>query len=328
MRLLRVAIVALLALGILAAPVAAEGQQPGKVYRLGLLSPTSPPVAGQTAVSLIVAALRELGYVEDENLVIERRYAEGKFDRLPALARDLVQLGVGVIVAISPVAVEAARDVTQTVPIVMFAAGDPVARGFVASLARPGRNITGVVIAETGLADKRLALLKEAIPRVTRVAILVNGEDHVRDQAQEAQKAARALGLALAVVNVRGDAYEQAFAKMVSARAQALLVPASSLFNRDRRQIIALALKHRLPVMYQWRESAEEGGLMAYGSSIAALSRRAASYIDRIFRGVRPADLPMEQPISYELVINLKTAKALGLTIPPSVLARADQVIE
>jgi putative ABC transport system substrate-binding protein len=205
---------------------------------------------------------------------------------------------------------------------------DPVRLGYVASLARPGGNITGVVISETGLADKRLELLREGVPRATRIALLASGDIGIKEQVQEADRAASSIGLTLLVVDVSNRDYERAFARIAAEHAHALFVPSSPILNADRKRIIALAAKQRLPAIYQWREHAAEGGLMAYGSSISWLSRHAASYIDRIFKGANPAELPMQQPIAYELTINLKTAKALGLTIPRSLLLRADQVIE
>jgi putative ABC transport system substrate-binding protein len=206
---------------------------------------------------------------------------------------------------------------------------DPIAAGFVASLARPGGNITGVLIAaEETLAGKRLGLIKEAVPRSTRIGLLSPADAGSRIQVQEAEKAASSLGVKLIVVEVQGDEYDRAFARLTAERPAALLVAASPFFFRGTRQIIALAAKHRLPAIYEWREQVAEGGLMAYGSSLAERSRRAAAYVDRIFKGANPGDLPIEQPTKFELVINLKTAKALGLTIPPSLLQRADQVID
>ena len=277
---------------------------------------------------LLPTALQQLGYAEGQNLVIERRFAEGKRDRLRGLARELVQLRMEAIVAISDEPIRAAKDATQTIPIVMLGGSNVVREGFVASLARPGGNITGVVISETGLAPKRLQFLREAIPRATRIAVLAPGEEDYKVQLQDAEKAAASLGVTLAVIEVRAADYERAFAGMVAGRASALFVMSSPQLNRDRAGIIALAAKHRLPAIYQWREQVEEGGLMAYGSSISGLSRRMASYVDRILKGASPAELPVEQPSTYELVINLKTAKALGLTIPPPLLLRADAVLQ
>lgn len=279
--------------------------------------------------SLVPATLREMGYVEGQSLLVEWRYADGKVDRVPALARELIQLRPQVILAISPTAVEALRDTAADIPIVMFAAVDPVARGWVTSLARPGGRITGLVIApDTLLAAKRLALLREAAPRATRIAALTTEEPHAREQAQITQQAAAAAGATVVTVEVRGSAYAQAFEQALAQRAQALIVVASSILNRDRREIIALAARHRLPAIYQWSEHADEGGLMSYGSNLAVLSRRAAVYVDRLFRGASPAALPIEQPSTYELVINRKTARTLGLTLAATLLTRADRIVD
>jgi putative tryptophan/tyrosine transport system substrate-binding protein len=317
--------------GALAAPLGVEAQQAGKVYRLGILSPGGLPQPGMSSGPgyghlHLIEVLRELGYVEGQNLVVERRYAEGKTDRLPGLARELVRVPVDVIVAVS-VAVEVAKDATKTIPIVMGFATDPVGRGVVSSLARPGGNITGVAYSVgPEIHQKRLELLKEAVPNA-RIAGLA-GRDTSQSTMQATQQAASSLGVKLIVVEVRGDEYERAFATMVAERAAALAVISSSILNTDRRLIIKLAARHRLPAIYEWREHVEEGGLMAYGASVRDLYRRVAAFVDRILKGAKPADLPIEQPTTFEFVINLKTAKALGLTIPPSLLARADQVIE
>ncbi|HET7378783.1 MAG TPA: ABC transporter substrate-binding protein [Gaiellales bacterium] len=316
--------------GVVAAPLAADAQQVGRVYRLGLLYPIAPaPTEKKTSAVLIPAALRESGYVEGQNLVVERRYAEGRIDRFPGLARELVRLRMDVILAITTAAIRAARDATSTIPIVLYGNVDPVAAGFVTNLARPGGNITGVVIAPGGtLAGKKLELLKEAVPNATRIVLLAPADPGFSLQAQEVEKAALPLGVKLTVVEVRDRDYGRAFTTLATARPDALFVGANAQFYIDRKQIIELAAKHRLPAIYEWPEQGEDGGLMGYGTSLLGLSRRAASYIDRIFKGMSPGDLPIEQPTTLELVINLKTAKALGLTIPPSLLARADQVIE
>ena len=272
--------------------------------------------------------MRELGYADGQNLVVERRFAEGKIDRLPALARELVQLRVDVIVAVSE-AIPAARDATRTIPIVMGFGFNPVEQGFVASLARPGGNVTGVVYAPEGqLAGKRLELIKEMIPRDMKIAVLATHETDAKAQLEAARKAASALRVDLAVVEVQGAEYDRAFKAMAAERADALFVISRAILNRDRAQIIERAGQYRLPAMYEWREQVESGGLMSYGASLVALSRRVAAYVDKIFKGAKPADLPVEQPTNYSLVINLKTARTLGLTIPPSLLLRADHVIE
>jgi ABC-type uncharacterized transport system substrate-binding protein len=318
-------------LGVLAAPLVGEAQQAGRVNRLGILSPGGvPDPSVATAPNLVPMALRELGYVDGRNLVVERRFAEGKIDLLPGLARELVQLQVDVIIAAGVEAVQAARDTTGTTPIVMIVGIDPVARGWVASLSRPGGNITGVtVVAETVLAGKRLELIREAVPGAARIAVLTPGGSGASGaQLREAQKAASALRVKLVVVEVQGTDYDRAFAAMAAERVDALFVLMSPILTRDRKQIIERAAKYRLPAIYEWREQVEVGGLMSYGSSIVDLSRRVAAYVDKMFKGAKPADLPVEQPTKFELVVNMKTAKALGLTIPPAVLARADEVIQ
>jgi ABC-type uncharacterized transport system substrate-binding protein len=316
--------------GFLAAPLAAGAQQARRVYRVGILSPGGVPYPSvATAPNLVPMVLRELGYVEGRNLVVERRFADGQFDRLPGLARELVQLQADVILATGAEATQAARGATATIPIVMIVGVDPVARGWVTSLSRPGGNVTGLtVVAGTVLAGKRLELIKEAVPRATRIAVLGTGEFLSGPQAQEAEKAAATLRVKLVVVQVQGTDYDRAFGTMVAERADALFVLMSPVFTRDRKQIIERAAKYRLPAIYEWREHVEVGGLMSYGGSIGELSRSAAVYMDKILKGAKPAELPVEQPTKFELVINLKTAKTLGLTIPPSLLARADQVIE
>jgi putative ABC transport system substrate-binding protein len=316
---------------LLAVARAAEAQPAGKRYRVGILSPAGvPDPSVVTTPNLLPMVLGELGYVDGRNLVVERRFAEGKSDRLPGLARELVQLQVDVIFALGGDAVQAARDATTAIPIVMMSGGDPVARGWVGSLSRPGGNITGVTVAaETVLAGKRLELLREAVPGAVRIAVLAPGASpSVGHQLEEAQKAAASLRVKLVVVEVHGTAYDRAFAAIGDGRADALLVLQSPTLTRDRKLIIDRAAKARLPAIYEWREQVEAGGLMSYGASIVDLSRRVAAYVDKILKGAKPADLPVEQPTKFELVINLKTAKALGLTIPPSLLLRADQVIE
>jgi len=314
---------------LLAAPLAAVAQPAGRVYRVGILSPGGvPDPSVATAPNLVPGALRELGYVEGRNLVVERRFADGRIDRLPQLTRELVRLQMDVILAAAEPAVQAAKDTTATIPIVMMFGGDPVARGWVASLSRPGGNITGVTtVGETALAGKRLELIKEAVPGAARIAVLTTGAP-LTDSLREARQSASALRVKLVVVEVQGTDYDRAFAGMVAERTDALFVLPSPVLTRDRKQIIERAAKYRLPAIYEWREHAEVGGLMSYGSSIVDLSRHAAAYVDKILKGAKPGDLPIQQPTKYELVINLKTAKALGLTIPPSLLARADQVIE
>jgi putative ABC transport system substrate-binding protein len=325
----RLAPVLLVVLGLLAAPPGAGGQTAARVHRVGVLTVPAPPPPSDraSAAALLPPALRELGYVQGQNLLLDQRSAGGQHQRLAGLARELVQLRTDVIVAIGNEAIQAAMDATKTIPIVMLG-GSVVARGFVTSLAQPGGNVTGVAITETTLADKRLELLKEAVPLATRIAVLAVPADYNETQLREAETGAAPLRVTLVVVHVRDADYERAFAQMVAERAQALFVLSSPILNRDRGRIIALAARHRLPAIYQWRHHAEEGGLMAYGSNLDTLFRRIAAYVDRILKGARPAELPVEQPTVYELTVNLKTARALGLTLPQSLLLRADEVIQ
>ena len=327
----RLTLLVALVLALFAAPLAGGAQPAGKVYRLGVLTPGGRPApSAPTMASSLPMILRELGYVEGQNLVIEQRFAEGKLDRLPRLARELVQLRMDILVAASPVAVQAAKDSTKTIPIVMLLGySDPVELGFVASFARPGGNITGVAMAaEPTMAGKRLELITEAVPGARRIAVLATGEATSRTQVQWAEKVAPSLGVKLVVVEVRDADYDRAFATMLAERADALLIVASVILSTDRAQVIKLAAKHRLPAIYDFREHAENGALMAYGGSISGFTRRAAAYVDRIFKGADPADLPVERATTFELTINLKTARTLGLTIPALLLTRADHVIE
>ena len=306
---------------VLLAPLATQGQQVGKVRKVGELHPGSGSEER-------LAALREVGYVEGQNLVVERRHAEGRLDRLPAFATELVGLKPDVILATGETAIRAAKNATKVIPIVMAFAEDPVGKGLVASLARPGGNITGVTLVAAGtMAAKRIDVFKEAVPRARRIALLTwPGMEAA--QVKEAEQAARALKIETVLVEVQSGDYEAAFSAMATERADALFVVSNPVLNRDRKRIIALAARHRLPAIYEWRESAEEGGLLAYGAKFRELNRRVAAYVDKILKGAKPEDLPVEQPTTFELVINLKTAKALGLTIPPALLGRADEVIQ
>ena len=308
---------------LVAMPIAASAQMAGRVYRVGVLRPNKPGPDGS------IVALREQGYVEGRNLIVERRFASGHVEQLPGMARELVRAKVDLIVAVGSGAVEAAMAATQTIPIVIFGNFDPVARGWVASLAKPGGNVTGIVIAPDGtLAGKRLELLHEAVPRASRVALLASDDASTHAQVRETQSAAAALGLVMVVVEVHDSDYARAFAAIAAQKADALVVAGTTYFTEDRKQIIDLAARYRLPATYEWREHVQDGGLMTYASSLPALYRRMAHYIDRIFDGARPADLPIERPTTFELVINLKTARALGLELPQSLLLRADEVIE
>jgi len=321
--------VPLLAVLVVVAPLAVEAQPAGKVYRLGTLNlGTRPAAETYDARRDIVEVLREFGYVEGRNLEVERRYADGRAERLPALAAELVNRHVDVVVAAGSDAVRAAQQATRTIPIVIIIAGqDTVELGLTPSLARPGGNVTGVVLGSV-LAGKRLELLEEAVPRATRIAMLATGDVAFRIQVEEATQAAALLGVRLVVVEAKGRDYEQAFTTMRRERADALFVGASPTLTADRRRIIELAALHRLPAIYQWPEHVEEGGLMAYGTSGRWAIQRLATYVDRVLKGANPAEIPIEQATTLTLALNLKTAKALGLIIPQSVLLRADQVIE
>jgi putative tryptophan/tyrosine transport system substrate-binding protein len=316
--------------GALAGPVAVAAQQAPKIARIGYLSPSTPAAVAQN-LEAFGQGLRELGHVQGKTYVLELRYAEAIAERLPDLARELVSLKVDVIVTATDVAIAAVKRETQMIPIVMANSGDPVGTGFVASLARPGGNVTGLSMVSLELSGKRLELLKEAIPELSRVAFLWNpGVRSDTLQYREAQGVARALGLSLQSIEVvRAEDLDRAFPAITEQRAQALTVagPSPVTFS-NRAKIATFAQKNRVPSIYGGREFVDAGGLMSYGPSDRDLFRRAATYVDRILKGATPADLPVELPTKFELVINLKTAKALGLTIPRSLLARADQVIE
>jgi len=317
---------------LLAAPLAAEAQQAAKIARIGYLEANL--AANPYLHEAFRQGLRDLGYVEGRNVVIEYRSAEGKLDRFPALAAELVALKVDVIFAGGGTrSVVAAMEATRIVPIVFAGVVDPVTSGLVTSLARPGGNVTGSSLLAPELVGKRLELLTQAVPGVSRVAVLWHpggqGERTEKDMLKESEVAARALGVRLQFVEARGpEDFDRAFSDMTRARAGALTVLPSGLFISERRRLVDLAAKHRLPAVYTNRAYVDAGGLMAYGSNFADEFRRAATYVDKILKGAKPGDLPVEQPTKFELVINLKTAKALGLTIPPSVLGRADEVIQ
>jgi putative ABC transport system substrate-binding protein len=320
------------AVSILVAPLAADAQQPGKVYRIGYMSIPSRQSGGDLIDRAFLPVLREHGFVDGKNLMIEWRWAEGKPERLPGFAAELVALGVDLIVAPQSDSALAAKRATRTIPIVHVVVGDPVADGLAASLAHPGGNVTGLTFNPgPEVIGKRLELLKEALGP-SRVAVLWNPARHspfVELSLGKVNAAARVLGVQLQVLEARGsDQFERAFAEMVRARAEALLTVADSMFWLHRRRLAELEAKHRLPTMHGVLEHVEAGSLMAYGPVQSDLFRRAAVYVAKILKGAKPADLPIEQPTKLELVINLKTVKALGLTIPPSLLLRADQVIQ
>ena len=312
---------------LLGRPLAAEAQQAGKTPRVGYLGTRT---LADFAVEAFRQALHELGWVEGQNIVVEWRFAEGKLERLPELAAELVRLKPDVIVAQATPGATAAKNATQTIPIVMVPVTDPVALGLVTSLARPGGNITGVSANSVEIVGKQLALLKETLPKVRRVAILLNpANPTTRDVLKEANAAARSLGVQLQPVEARdADQLDAAFAAMVRERAEGVLVMQDTAFVLYRQRFADLAAKSRLPAAYGWKEHVEAGGLMSYGASLRDLFRRGATFVDRILKGAKPGDLPVEQPTKFELIINLKTAKALGLTIPRSLLSRADHIIE
>ena len=318
-----------LGISVLGAPLAAEAQQTGKVYRIGYLSAGSS-TSNPRVLESFRQGLRELGWIEGQNIVIEYRWAEGRFDRLPDLAAELVRLKVDVIVGAPTPAVLAAKNATALIPIVGVSLTEPVGVGLIASLARPGGNVTGVSYSVgTDIFGKDLELLKEAIPKVRRVAVLSNPDGPVQPLTiSNIKEAARSLGLQLQIVEARGPGdFDGAFAAMARERAGALLVVTDPVFIPHRARLVNLAAKNRLPSIFTQRADVEAGGLMSYGPNFADMYRRAATYVDKILKGAKPADLPVEQPTKFELVINLKTAKALGLTIPQSLLARADEVV-
>jgi putative ABC transport system substrate-binding protein len=315
---------------MLVLPFLAVAQPVEPVRRIGMLRSGSAQEPDRS-VEAFRQGLRDLGWVEGQNLVIESRWAEGKDERLPALAAELVRLQVAVIVAGGPPAIRAAQHATRTIPIVMTGTADPVGEGFVASLAQPGGNITGVSLLMMELPGKRLELLKEIVPQSTRVAVLANPAFAVNTlYLRNLTVAAQALGLHLHVVAVRrADELDAAFAAITRAGADALMVLSDpALMDSLRGRVADLAATHRLPAMYNWKMYVEAGGLMSYGPSLPERHRRAATYVDKILKGAKPADLPVEQPTQFELVLNLKTAKALGITVSPSLLLLADEVIQ
>ena len=319
---------ALVALVFVAAPLAAQAQPtPGKTARIGYLSFRSGPSYLEEAFR---QGLRELGYFEGQNIAVEYRWADFKPDRASTLAAELVRLNVNVIVSTGgPIPATAAKRATKTIPIV-FTVGDPVGSGLVARLDRPGGNLTGVSLLVTQLNTKRLELLKEAVPSVSRVAVLANPANPATAGAlKDLEGAARALRVKLHVLEVRErQGIDDAFAAIARQRAGALLVMSDPMFQSQRDRIVDLATKHRLPAIFELRDFAEAGGLLSYDTNVADMYRRLPTYVDKILKGAKPGDLPVEQPTKFELVINLKTAKALDLTIPPSILSRADRVIE
>jgi putative ABC transport system substrate-binding protein len=323
-----------LLLSLLAVPLAAAAQPAGKVARVGVLSDETPSFstgsASETTFETLSKALRDLEWVEGQTLTFEHRHAAGTYDLLPGLAAELVRLQVDTIVAIGTLAAQAAKNATETIPIVFARVSDPVGFGLVRSIARPGGNVTGVSIVNIDLAAKRLELLREAIPGLARVGALWDPSvPPAAFELKEIKGAARSLGMEMQPVGVQGpEEFEGALVAMTQQRVGALFVVSSRLFTEHRQRLAELATTARLPMMAYRREISEAGGLMSYGPSFRDMYRRAAIYVDKILKGAQPAALPVEQPMAFELVINLKTAKALGLTIPPRLLFQADEVIK
>jgi putative tryptophan/tyrosine transport system substrate-binding protein len=314
-----------LAFGLCVAALVADAQPVGKVARIGWLASGFPPSEADRQRSPFFQGLRALGWVEGQNIAIEPRYAAEQSDRLPELAGELVQLNVEVIVAGDSAAIPAAKQATNTIPIVMTVSGDPVGAGHVASLARPGGNLTGLSNLTPQLAGKRLEFLTAVVPELSRLAVL--GPAGAPDW-PELAAATQAVGVQLLALKVqRPEEFGGAFETATRERAEALTVLPSPLTNRNRQRLVDLAAQHRLPAIYPLKEYVQGGGLMAYGPSIPDLHRRAAAYVDKILKGAKPADLPVEQPMTFELVISLKTAEALGLTMPPTLLFQATEVI-
>ena len=315
-------------------PVQLRAQQTGKLPRIGyMMTGSRDPLVVRQGTDAFRQGLRDRGYAEGENIVIEYRSADGNIERFPSLAAELIRLGVDVIVAANTPAGLAAQRATTMIPIVVSVMGDPVADGLVASLARPGGNITGSTFLGPELVPKRIEVLKEALPGISRVAVLWHpsgyGERTTKDMLRDAEAAATAVGVQLRFVDARGAGdFDRAFSAIAAEHADALMVFPSPMFFNEGRQIVELAAKYRLPSISMAKELVQIGGLMSYGASIYDLIRRSATFVDKILKGAKPADLPVEQPTKFELAINLKTAKAFGLTIPQSLIYRADEVIE
>ena len=333
----RIGLAVVLTLSLSIAPLAIEAQQPAKVYRVGLIFSTSPvsemagPEPVHPAARAFVQELRKLGYMEAQNLILERRSAEGHYERFGDIVSELVRLKADVIVTVGDPMLRAAKAVTTTVPIVMANNRDPLGEGFVQSLARPGGNITGLTVAVgPPIAAKRMQLLRDALPRVSRIAYLGSKEDGEWDSpfGQSVRTAARALGMTLFLAEYSPHQYTDSFTQINRARTDALFVGESPAGYADRGLIVDFATRARLPSTFPYREAVELGGLMSYGASFADIFRQAAIYVDKILKGAKPADLPVEQPTRFEIVVNLRASNALGLTMPPTLLARADEVIE
>jgi len=329
MRFRTIGLIVTLALGLLAGPLPAEAQQTGKVPRIAILSFARP--GPRATIDALRQGLRDLGYIEGQNIIIEYRFAERKYDRLPRLAAELVSLNPDVIITSTTPGVRAAKKATTSIPIVVGSAGSLVKRGFVKSLARPGGNITGMTFhSQRALMSKQLEVLKEAVPKISYVALLVNQDNSGMDGIPGNLKdASRTLGIRLLRVEARGvDEFEAAFSVMAKSGANALLMANDAIFNQNQKRIAELAAKRRLPSISHRKHFAEVGGLLAYGSSLADMWRRAATHVDKILKGIKPGDIPVERPTKFNLVVNLKTAKQLGITIPPELLFRATKVIK
>jgi putative ABC transport system substrate-binding protein len=318
----------IIGVSLIAAPLVGEAQPREKLPRVGVLEPGRAP--GGSCVPSFRQGLQDLGYVEGQTIIFDFRFADEDPDRIPILAADLVRQRPDVLWTHSPAGAWAAKQATTTIPIVVGVAGYLVEQGLAANLARPGSNVTGVELADIELGGKRLQLLKEAVPTIARVAVLVDSTMRIYDGVpRNFEPEARSLGVRLQRVEARSsEAFEDAFVAMVRGRADALIITDVPLFIRNSQRLFLLALRHRLPTIAGWRRYAEAGSLIAYGAYVPDVCRRSAAYVDKILKGAKPADMPIEQPARFELAINLKTAKALGLTIPPSVLARADHVIQ
>jgi putative tryptophan/tyrosine transport system substrate-binding protein len=327
MRLIGLAVV--LAISLTLAPLVAEAQQAAEGPRIGVLWGFSPSGSDRRLLEAFRAGLRELGYIEGESVTVLHRFAEGREDRLPVLAADLVRLRVHVIVAHGTRAIRAAKEATKTIPIVMASAAGPVQSGFVAGLSRPGGNVTGLANINRELNRKRLELLRDLVPRASRVVVLYSKGAYDDAALDDVREAAQALEMDPQFLGVRGpEVLEGGFRLGNERRGSALLVLSDAILAGHRSRVVDLAAKSRLPAIYAASGWVQGGGLMSYGADLADLARRAAYFVDKIVRGAKPVDLPVEQPTKFELVINLKTAKALGITIPPSLLGRADQIIE
>jgi len=314
--------------GTLAAPLASFGQQQRKVWRIGFFNGGSPATAGQNFDALR-QGLRELGYAEGRNVLIEARWAEGRMESLPRLAAELVQIKVDVIVASGSPLVQVLKQATTTIPIVMASGADPTVLGFASSLARPGGNVTGLTNMSTETTAKLVELAREIAPGASRVAVLLSGTPAMEANWNDARKAGEALKITVVPVRAtNADEIQSAVATMKKERANVFIVPADVFFFTERKKVLELASQAKLPAVYARREYVDEGGLISYGLNLTDMFRRSASFVDKIFKGAKPGDLPIEQPTKFELVINMKTAKALGMKIPQSLLFRADRVIE